>query len=119
MWCQDSPNESTDSQNTFVDLSSVSNRRRPKKWQIELIEKVTWWTRNTRISPAQKKAVIAAVRLPPTSQPTAAGSTRPSATQSGNSVLMILIPRSSTRSGAYLSASTAVEWSKSQPMWAW
>ena len=55
LWCQDSPIVGRASQNTFVDLSSVGKRRRPKKWQIELIEKVRWWTMNTRTRPAQKK----------------------------------------------------------------
>jgi hypothetical protein len=41
LWCQASPSDGTASQNTFVDWSSVSNRRRPKKWQIELMLQVT------------------------------------------------------------------------------
>src|SRR5262249_28553735 len=44
LWCQDSPNESTDSHATLVDLSVVSKRRRPKKWQTELMLQVTWWS---------------------------------------------------------------------------
>jgi hypothetical protein len=38
--CQDSPKVKSDSQATLVDSSSVANRRRPKKWQIELMLKV-------------------------------------------------------------------------------
>ena len=64
LWCHDSPNEGSASQKTFVDWSSVLNRRRPKKWQIELIEKVTWCTRKMRTSPAQNSAV-----RPPASSP--------------------------------------------------
>ena len=30
------------SQATLVDWSSMSNRRRPKKWQIEFTDQVTW-----------------------------------------------------------------------------
>ncbi len=53
LWCQDSPSDSTASQPTFVDWSSMSKRRRPKKWQIELTDHVTWWTRKIRTSPPQ------------------------------------------------------------------
>ena len=41
LWCQLSPNETSDIQKTFVEWSSTSNRRVPKKWQIELIDQVT------------------------------------------------------------------------------
>ena len=43
--CQDSPNESHESHQTLRDSSREAKRRRPQKWQIELIEKVTWWSR--------------------------------------------------------------------------
>ena len=42
LWCQDSPSEGMASQKTLVDSSSTSNRREPAKWQIELIDQVTW-----------------------------------------------------------------------------
>ena len=40
--CHDSPNVASESQATLVDASSVSKRRRPKKWQIELMLNVAW-----------------------------------------------------------------------------
>ena len=100
LWCQDSPSDGIASQNTLVDSSSVAKRRRPKKWQIELIEKVTWWTRKTRTRPAQKSAASPAASSPVRAQPIANGISRPSVTQSGNSLLMTRMPRSSSRSGA-------------------
>ena len=39
--CQDSPKVESDSQATLLDWSLVTKRRRPKKWQIELMLKVT------------------------------------------------------------------------------
>ena len=41
LWCQLSPNETSDIQKTLVEWSSTSNRRVPKKWQTELIDHVT------------------------------------------------------------------------------
>ena len=38
--CQDSPSVASDSQATLVERSLVVKRRRPKKWQIELMLKV-------------------------------------------------------------------------------
>ena len=37
LWCQDSPSDGSASHQTLVDWSSTSKRRRPKKWQTELI----------------------------------------------------------------------------------
>src|SRR5215207_8289331 len=51
LWCQDSPNDSSDSQKTLVEWSSTANRRVPKKWQTELIDQVTWWSRKIRTAP--------------------------------------------------------------------
>ena len=59
------PRESSASQKTLVDLSSVSNRRWPKKWQTELIDQVMWCTKNTRTRPPQNRASSAAVSVPP------------------------------------------------------
>ena len=50
---QYAPSEGIASQATFVDLSSTSKRRVPKKWQIELTDHVTWWTRKIRTRPPQ------------------------------------------------------------------
>ena len=51
--CQDSPNEIQDSHQTFRDSSCDANRRRPEKWQIELIENVTCWSRKILTAPPQ------------------------------------------------------------------
>ena len=53
LWCQDSPSENGASHQTLVDLSSMSKRRRPKMWQIEFTDQVTWWTKKMRTSPPQ------------------------------------------------------------------
>ena len=54
LWCQDSPNESSDSQATLVDWSSVSNRRVPRKWQTELTLHVSGARR--RCAPGRPRA---------------------------------------------------------------
>ena len=59
LWCHASPIESGASQNTLRDSSSMSNRLRPKKWHTELIDQVTWWSRNTRTKPPHRSAVSA------------------------------------------------------------
>ena len=41
---------------TFVDWSSISKRRLPKKWQTELIDQVTWWTQEDPHEPAPEKS---------------------------------------------------------------
>jgi hypothetical protein len=38
------------SQATLPERSSTPNRRRPKKWQTELMLKVAWWKRKIRAS---------------------------------------------------------------------
>src|SRR5215469_15908994 len=57
--CHDSPNESTASHATFLDLSLASNSRTPKVWQIELIDQVTWCRNEIRTRLAHKKAISA------------------------------------------------------------
>jgi tRNA A-37 threonylcarbamoyl transferase component Bud32 len=49
------------SHHTFVDLSSVSKSRLPKKWQPELIDHVTWCSRKTRYRPPHSRPVSAPV----------------------------------------------------------
>ena len=56
LWCQASPSDGRASQNTFVDSSSTSNRRRPKKWQTELIDQVTWCSRKIAHEAAPEEA---------------------------------------------------------------
>jgi hypothetical protein len=49
----------------FERLSSALWKfRRPQKWQIELIEKVTWWSRKMRIAPPHRSAVSAPCQVP-------------------------------------------------------
>ena len=54
---------------TLVEWSSVANRRAPWKWQIELIDQVTWWTRKTRTNPPQSSPVRAPASVPVSSKP--------------------------------------------------
>src|SRR5258708_39287990 len=57
--CQDSPNEGMASQATLRDLSRTSKSSLPNVWQTELIDQVTWCSRQMRTRLAQKKAVSA------------------------------------------------------------
>ena len=62
--CHDSPNEIRLSNHTLRLWSAVSKCRRPQKWQTELIENVTWWSRKIRIAPPQRSAVNAPCQVP-------------------------------------------------------
>src|SRR6266581_2029394 len=57
--CHDSPNDATASQATLRDLSRTTKSSLPKVWQIELIDQVTWCSRQIRTRLAQKNAVSA------------------------------------------------------------
>src|SRR3954447_13215883 len=57
--CHDSPMEGIASHHTFADLSRETKGRSPMVWQIELIDQVTWWSRETRTREPQKNAVSA------------------------------------------------------------
>ena len=57
--CQDSPKEGMASHATFRDLSRTSKSSWPKVWQTELMDQVTWCSRQTRTRLAQKNAVRA------------------------------------------------------------
>ena len=92
LWCQDSPSEGRASQKTLVEWSSVSKRRRPKKWQTELMLQVTWWSRKMRTRPPQSSAVRAAGELPLSAKPSANGIARPSRTSQGNERLIRRMP---------------------------
>ena len=71
LWCQDSPNESSESQKTLVEWSSTAKRRVPKKWQTELIDHVTWCSRKMRTAPPHSAPVRPSSSVPPMSQPSA------------------------------------------------
>ena len=77
LWCQPSPNESSATQVTLVDSSSVSKRRRPKKWQTEFTLQVTWCRTNTRTKPPHSSAVAAPASVPVMTKPAAKGSSEP------------------------------------------
>src|SRR5437868_3578263 len=62
--CHDSPKEIRLSSHTFRLSSDERKRRRPQKWQIELIENVTWCSRKIRIAPPQRRAVSAPCHVP-------------------------------------------------------
>src|ERR687887_883171 len=55
LWCQASPSDGSASQRTLVEWSSIGKRRRPKKWQTELIDQVTWCRKNARTRPPQTR----------------------------------------------------------------
>src|ERR1700727_2612117 len=114
LWCQASPIDSGASQNTLRDSSSVSNRLRPKKWQTELIDHVTWCRRKTRTKPPHSKAVSAAPIPPPMSQPSVKGIAKPRTTQRKNSLSMTRITPSLSRSDAKRWRSAAPAVSKRQ-----
>src|SRR5215216_2179211 len=96
LWCHDSPNEGSASHATFVEWSSVSKRRLPRKWQTELTLHVMWCTRKIRTSPPHSRPVAAPASVPPLSaQPASAGSARLSSTSSGKRRLIRRMPRSS------------------------
>ena len=62
--CHDSPNEIRLSSHTLRLSSADVKLRRPQKWQIELIENVTWCSRKMRIAPPQSSAVNAPCQVP-------------------------------------------------------
>src|ERR1700733_527774 len=100
---------------TFRDLSLTSNSSRPKVWQMELIDQVTWCSRATRTRLPQKKAVIAPCKDIPHRPPMSAGSSSETATIAGNDRSTRLILRSASRSGENFSCEVLLG-SNSQPM---
>src|SRR5882724_12703947 len=62
--CHDSPNEIRLSSQTLRLSSDDRKFRRPQKWQIELIENVTWCKRKMRIAPPHRRAVSAPCHVP-------------------------------------------------------
>ena len=64
LWCHASPKLGSASHHTFVEWSSTAKRRRPKKWQIELIDHVTWCSRKIRTRPPQSRPVSAPLSRP-------------------------------------------------------
>src|SRR6185312_12650266 len=85
LWCHDSPSDGSASQKTLRDSSSVSKRRRPKKWQTELIDHVMWCSRKIRTKPPHTSP-----SRPPTSEkplstnPSAKGTSSVAPTQKRN-----------------------------------
>src|SRR5437764_13830027 len=55
--CQASPQVGIASQATLRDSSAVAYSWRPKKWQIELMLNVAWWTKKIRAAPPQSSQV--------------------------------------------------------------
>src|SRR5215475_9226204 len=87
LWCQDSPKEGMASQKTLVDLSSMSKRREPKKWQIELTDQVTWCCRKMRTKPPQIRPVSAPFSDQLSRPPSTAGIASEASAISGNFLL--------------------------------
>ena len=98
--CHDSPNDSGESHSRLRDSSPVSKRRRPKKWHSELIEYVTWWSRNTRTRPPHSIAVSPVMTEPPISTPSGNGIASPSVTHQTKVRSTKLTVGSAIRSGA-------------------
>ncbi len=67
--CQDSPMLTTARTPTLPLRSLVMNGRRPNMWHTELMLHVAWCNTHTRTRPAQNRALTAAPRVPPSSQP--------------------------------------------------
>src|SRR4051794_33978114 len=103
LWCHDSPNVGIASQATFVDLSSTSKRRRPKKWQTELIDHVAWCRKKIRTKPAHKSVHSAPViEKPCRKKPSTNGIRRLRPTKPRKLREIQRMPLSSQRSAAYL-----------------
>ena len=63
----------------------MSNRRRPKKWQIELIDHVTWCRKNARTRPPQTRPRSAPSAVKPCStKPSSVGIARLANASHGN-----------------------------------
>ena len=53
--------------------SRESKRRRPQKWQIELMDQVTWWRRKIRTAPPQTTPLMNPYQPPISTQPARRG----------------------------------------------
>src|SRR6266700_6773981 len=115
--CHDSPNESTASQATFLDLSLASNLRAPNVRQIELIDQVTWCRKETRTRPAQKNVISAPFHDIVHRPPARAGSSRVTATSAGKNLWTATMSSSASQSGENFLCDVMSR-SNSQPMWA-
>ena len=115
--CQDSPNEGMASQATFRDLSRTSKSSLPKVWQTELMDHVTWCSRQIRTRLAQKNAVRAPASDIDHSPPIRAGPSSEIATQSGKVLEIRRIGASASRSGQNFSCEVRLGLNI-QPMWA-
>src|SRR5262249_46544683 len=97
--CQDSPKEGMASQATLRDLSLTSKSSVPNVWHTELIDQVTWCSRQTRTRLAQKKAVSAPASDIDHRPPISAGPSREIAAQRGNALDTRRMLRSASRAG--------------------
>ncbi len=117
MLCQLSPKLRIASGQKFALLSRAANGRSPIVWQIELIDQVTWCSRNTRTSDAQKKADSAAPHDRWIAPAIAGGSSSDSSSHTGKSLSTKRMSLSPMRSGVYLSRLVCIS-SNIQPRWA-
>src|SRR5215470_757429 len=115
--CQDSPNDGMASQATFRDLSLTSKSSWPNVWHTELIDQVTWCSRQTRTKVAQKKAVSAPCHDSDHRPPIMAGPSSETAAQAGNVFDTRRMVRSASRSGQNFCWEVRLG-SNSQPTWA-
>src|SRR5215469_18863785 len=106
------------SQATFRDLSLTSKSSLPNVWQTELIDQVTWCSRQTRTRLAQKNAVSAPASDIDHKPPIRAGPSSETATQSGKVLETRRMGGSASRSGQNFSCEVRFELNI-QPMWAY
>src|SRR5207248_11713763 len=97
--CQDSPKERMASQATFLDLSLTSKSSLPNVWQTELMDQVTWCSRQIRTRLAQKNAVRAPASDIDHRPPIRAGASSETTTQSGKVLETRRMGGSASRSG--------------------
>src|ERR1700750_3198248 len=100
--CQAQPKDGMASQATLRDLSRTSKSSLPNVWQTELIDQVTWCSRQIRASLAQTNAVSAPATDIDHRPPSRAGRSSEIAAHSGNSLETRRIARSASRSGQNL-----------------
>src|SRR5262249_57139154 len=115
--CQDSPKEGMASQATFRDLSRTSKSSWPKVWQTELMDQVTWCSRQIRTRLAQKNAVRAPASDIDHRPPITAGATSDTAAHSGKALETRRRLVSASRAGRNFSCDVRFGLNI-QPMWA-
>src|SRR5438046_9685464 len=102
---------------TFRDLSRTSKSSLPKVWQTELMDQVTWCSRQIRTRLAQKNAVSAPYHDIDHRPPIRAGPNSEIAAQRGKVLEIRRMVRSASRSGQNFCGDVRLGLNI-QPMWA-